>query len=168
MVKNMKHAKAFTLIELIVVIGIIAFFAGMGTLSFSNFNQENKLKQEKERVVDELDLARKKALAPDQINCAAGLEEAYAFISDANSYSVQECCRDAVNTLSSCVTTTSYVFPANISRIVGTPQIIFYSVNKGSNGTSTPIRIKNTSIDKCLDVSVSTTGAITVSDISPC
>lgn len=138
-------------------------------VSYGSYTQVSKLKQEKDRVVDGLDFAKKKALAPDWIICAAGLEEAYAFISSASNFSVQECCRDASNNLSSCVTDMSYTFPPNISRTAGTSPVIFYSVNKGSSGTSNAIRIRNSSISKCLDVSVSTSGAITVSDfIDPC
>lgn len=161
------------MIELIVVMGIIAFFAGMGLVSFGDSNQISKLRQEKDRVVDALDFAKKKSLAPDRMTCNTNEEVAYIFESNATSFLVKECCKSiADDTLGTCISPiTSYTFPTNINKTAGAPTIIFYSLSKGSNGATggNTLRLKNTSISKCLDVSVSTSGAITVSNlITPC
>ena len=161
------NQKSFTLIELMVVIAIIGILLGIGIPSYGRYNQESKLRQEKERVVDALDYARTKALAPDPITCNSNEEESYVFESNLASFSIKECCKSASgDTLGACnVANTTYSFPTTISRTAGNSPIIFYSLSKGSNGTSPAIRLKNTSISKCLDVSVSTSGAITVSDV---
>ena len=166
--------KSFTLIELIVVMGIIAFFAGMGLVTFGNTNQINSLRQVKDRVTDGLEYAKQKAKAPELYDCSTN-ELAYNFNLNATSYYVQRCCANPTTKVlvgGSCQQIQQYAFPANISAI-SSPlplSVNFYLLNNGSNGTTAgnPIRLKNPSVNKCLDVTVSTSGAIEVFDIADC
>src|SRR3989338_2250173 len=163
MVNIMSLNKSFTLIELIVVMGIIAFFAGMGLVTFGNTNQINSLRQGKERVK-----------GPELYDCSTN-ELAYNFNLNATSYYVQRCCANPTTKVlvgGSCQQIQQYAFPANISAI-SSPlplSVNFYLLNNGSNGTTAgnPIRLKNSSVNKCLDVTVSTSGAIEVFDIADC
>lgn len=56
----------FTLIEIIIVVSIVALLTASGMAAYNRFTDEQKLTTETKKVVDEIDLLRKKALAGEK------------------------------------------------------------------------------------------------------
>lgn len=68
----------YTLIELIVVVGIIAVISAGGLISFSTFNQKQKVAEGKKQLVSDLKLFKKKADAGEGSDqCQVGSEQYY-------------------------------------------------------------------------------------------
>lgn len=169
MVKNHKKiTQSFTLIEILVVLSIVTLFTGFNITNYYNYNQESSLKKEVQKFVDVLSLAEGKTQTSD-INFVCSDEfGGYRVEISAANYSFKQCCRDTVSKIiSSCgITIQSYNFPSNINKISGAATIDFFPLSGGS--TNAVIRIKNSSINKCLDISISNNGVITTGDTVSC
>ena len=61
----MDKSKGFTLIELIVVMGILSIFSGIFLARYNENASQLKLKNEAKKLIDVLELAKKKALNGD-------------------------------------------------------------------------------------------------------
>jgi len=70
--KMFLEKKAFTLIELIVVIATISILMGQAIASYTNYSQTVRLEMATKKFTDSLYLARKKARAADASQCSTG------------------------------------------------------------------------------------------------
>lgn len=159
---NLKD-NAFTLIEILIVIAITSIFFGLTLANYNSFNQEKKLEKEASFLYDVLNLAKGKSQASDlNFTCPGGEEFAgYRVDVNASDYSFKQCCRN-INTkiITTCgPSIQTYNFPSKLSKISGSSSIDFYPLSGGA--TAATIIIKNSSINKCLDITISTTGIIT-------
>lgn len=68
----MKPSSGFTFIELIVVIVIIGIFAGVAIPNYGNFVSQNQLDKETKKVLEILDIAKKKALSAEKTDKCSG------------------------------------------------------------------------------------------------
>jgi len=152
--------KSFTLIELLITTTIIFVFSTLSLAYYNNFNQYQILKKEARQLVNTLELAKKKAGAGDLSNqvCEDGFN-GYQVNITTTGYSLWLVCGGTPGQSA----IFSYNFPSNnISVSSGAGQYNFRELNINSSyGT---IRIKNSAIAKCLDVTISFAGIITLSD----
>ncbi len=90
----------FTLIETIFALALLAFFFGIGVISYRNLNQRQLVTQNTLKVVESLRFAQSMAMN-NQKTCGVGTLEGYLFERSGNSYDIKECCSGTCNTLRS-------------------------------------------------------------------
>jgi len=156
--------KGFTLIEIIITISIILLLSGLSLTLTYNFNQEKILRNEALKLVNILEIAKKKANSGDLsgLNCNGGFN-GYQVNVTSSGYSLWLRCGG--NSVSPAVF--SYSFPNNISITNGSGDYYFselsLKIQIPSNPTTT-INIKNSNISRCLTVTISSSGVITLFD----
>lgn len=160
-----KKIKSFTLIELIVVISIIMVSFGLSLARYNEYSSQLKLKNEARKLVDVLELSKKKALSVDLLVTPNVTPPTYCNnftgyqVSLYNgSYSINYCCNSDCSTkinnynLSSKLSIVSpLIFPANFD---------FPPLMKGFSLTDSSIKLKNSTINKCVIISISAVGTI--------
>lgn len=164
MVRN-KFLNGFTLIEIIIVVAIIILFSGLSLVYYNNFNEQTKLKEEARKLVDVLELAKKKASSGDTPTSCEGGFNGYRVDVNANSYSLSSCCGGICNTTSP---VTTYNLPTSLTTYAGTGYIQYSQLNLAINMTiSSPIKIKNSSLSNsanCLEINITSNGIVTNDD----
>jgi len=156
--------KSFTLIELLIVTTIIFILSGLSLASYNGFTEEQKLKNEARKFVDVLELAKKKAMTADIGN----------YDDDACSnffgtrvdvlplqYTLKLCCQKDCNNPSP--TFPPYSFAPNIRFINTTGNITFSHIEAKISGI-TSFTLKNTAINKCLSITISSAGVINLNE----
>lgn len=158
---------AFTLIELLVVISIMLIFIG-GTIAQYNTNTEQtKLKNEAKKLVDVLELAKKKALSADLQDNTCTNFTGYQVTLSTNNYSLIFCCNSACSTPTNVNT---YAFNnTNIAIFSGTGTLNFPPLMNGANIMINSVQIKNSAINKCVNISISAIGIVELNEtLVPC
>lgn len=149
-------SSGFTLIELLIVITIIIIFAGVSLAYYNNFIEEKKLETETQKLVDILELAKKKAAAADIGNYRCNPFFGYRVSITPSSYRLILCC--ALN----CDTNYSiqnYNLEPNITISTGVGPVQFKPLSAGVI-SSTTIKLKNLSINKCQQIIINSAGVI--------
>ena len=156
-------SKSFTLIELLVTTTIILIFGGLSLAYYNNFTQERNLRNEALKLVNILELAKKKASSGDLsgLTCNGGFN-GYRVNLTSSGYSLWLRCGG--NSVSPAVF--SYIFPSpsNISITGEIGNYDFRELNLTSTSETRTIQIKNSNISKCLTITISSAGIITLSD----
>jgi len=147
-----------------VVTTIILVFSGLSLAYYNNFTQEKKLNQETQKLINTIELAKKKANIGEMENCTSLC--GYQFLVNSSGYSVNICCTCNIN--GDCVNPIpiiNYSFPSNL----GINSIDnFTTMFRPLSPLITPgdIRLKNKNINKCQKISINQTGIIEIQDIS--
>ena len=155
--------KSFTLIELLIVTTIILVFGGLSLSYYNNFTQEQTLKKEVQKLVDIFELAKKKASSGDLsgLTCDGGFNGYQVNVTNSG-YSLLLKCGGA--SVSPAVFSYSFPSSSNISIISGTGDYDFRELNLTSTSETRTIQIKNSNISKCLEITIYSSGIITLSD----
>ncbi|MEK7597609.1 MAG: hypothetical protein AAB441_03100 [Patescibacteria group bacterium] len=163
--------KSFTLIELIVVISISIIFLGLVLPRYNDYSGQLKLRNEAKKLIDVLELAKKKALSADLIP-TPGAPKTFCTdftgyqitLSPPGSYSLKYCC-DSV------CTTNINTYTLNTNNTIVSPasstNLIFTPLMSGVNLTVGSIRLKNSAIsgtNQCIDISVSPIGIVELNE----
>jgi Tfp pilus assembly protein FimT len=149
-------SKSFTLIELLVTTTIILIFGGLSLAYYNNFTQEKSLKKETQKLVNAIELAKKKANSGEVQNCSSFC--GYQFSVNSNSYAVNICC--ACNSNGNCANPTpiiTYSLPSNIKSLNS-----FATMFKPLSSLVTPgsIKLKNNNINQCEQISINQAGVV--------
>ena len=125
----------FSLLELIVVIGIIVGITGFAVNNYNNFNQTERLRQASKNLKTDIRLAQTRAssgVKPTACTSANATLVGYALsFPNANSYMIQAVCSPAVANLPSTVV----ALPSNVS-FYPTPSTVLFNVLTGTIGSS--------------------------------
>ena len=163
--------KSFTLIEILVVITIMVIFIGSTLVSYHTFTEQTKLKNEAKKLIDIIELSKKKASSGDlnKLICNGGFLGNELNI-QTNSYSLNLRC--AIAPTSQLIVT--YSFPnLNISIQSGTGLFRFkqlttgmeYKADEAALPSVAPIIIlKNSVIDKCVTITISAVGIVELTE----
>jgi prepilin-type N-terminal cleavage/methylation domain-containing protein len=163
-----RNKYGFTFIELLVVIAIILMISGISLAYYNTFADDKKLDSETRRLIDVLELAKKKAAAGDD-SCDALIPPqnltGYQVVISSNGYTLQQCCGTS-GACSATTTLSTYTIDTTQVTIQNTGTYRFKLLSSGV----TPIGIGNTvkvkhSVGKCMDISVINTGLIDVGAI---
>lgn len=174
---NVKEGKnAYTLIELLIVAVIILLFSGLFLAQYNSSNEQIKLKTETQKLVNMLELARKKTIARNTIASCIGNFNGYNVALSSDRYVLSYCCADNCTTISTLQTTLfppSSITITSIAKTDGTPLSIPYNIQfiPGFQGTELTsditVNLKNTAIpstNKCIQLSISKIGIVTLKD----
>lgn len=166
--------KSFTLIELVIVVSIMLVFIGSILAQYNTYTEQTKLKNEGKKLVDVLELAKKKASSGDMNNlvCNGGFL-GYEVNIQTGSYSLNLRCVSAPTSQQ----IASYNFPSsNIFAQSGTGLFRFkqltagleYKTGEAAEPSPPPIiQIKNSVINnnnKCVSISISEIGIIELNE----
>lgn len=145
----------FTLIEFLIVLTIIFIFSGLSLAYYNNFIEEKKLEIETQKLIDVLELAKKKTLSADIENYSCDNFYGYQVYVDNSSYKISLCCSlDCNNNYP----IQNYTLAKNISITNSSLNILFKPLT--ANTTETSITIKNTFLNKCFDILINSIGII--------
>ena len=171
----MDKNKAFTLIELLVVSVIILTFSGTILAQYNQQTQQLRLKNEAKKMIDVMELAKKKAVTSELIPTPNVTPPSfctnftgYQFIlKTSSSYSLNYCCNSSCPTVLNTYNLDSKII---ITNPVALPNsLVFTPLMKVFNTTFTSITLKNTVINKCLIISISPIGIIELNeDLTDC
>ena len=156
--------RGFTLIELLVVVSIMIIFIGSVLAQYNTYTQQTKLKNEAKKFVDVFELAKKKALSSDLFDKNCTNFTGYRLTLNTNNYSLIFCCNSICST-----NVNTYNFNTNISIFSGTGNLNFPPLMTGSNITIPSIQLKNSVINKCITISISSIGVVELDEtLNPC
>jgi prepilin-type N-terminal cleavage/methylation domain-containing protein len=147
----MANSKSFTLIELIIVIGIISIFAGVSLAYYNSQNETQKLKTDAQKFVDVFDLTRKRAMSSEKTEDCTLDNFSISFVSP--SYTVT---RNQTGDTCANLTQNYSVSPYSLT-VSGTNPIVILPLNGILSGDTT-ITINNLN-NKCIDINITSSGA---------
>lgn len=150
--------KAFTLIELIISIGIIMVFSGMALPRYNNYNNELKLKKEVKRLISVIELAKKKALTSDLYDQNCSEFQGYRVAVGTYSFSLNFLCSGMEQEIQ------EYILDSNVIISNGTGNLDFPPIGANVNIPIGTIRLKSDSISKCIDVSITSIGIVSTNE----
>ena len=154
----MKKLKGFTLIELIVVIGIVSLFTEIFIARYNENTGQLRLRSEAKKLIDVLELAKKKALTGDLFDKNCSNFTGYRVTITSNSYLLLFGCSSVYSTLQ------SYNLTTNIAVATGTGNYNFTPLIINPVFAFDTIRFKNSVINKCVDVTISPIGIIELNE----
>lgn len=155
----MDKNRGFTLIEFIVVISIALLFIGVALPRYNDYGSQLKLKNDAKKVIDVFELAKKKALSGDLFdkNCA-DFTSYRATIVGGSTYSLNFCCAG------SCSSVQEYNLSSNITFTSGIGNYNFTPLMIRPNFVANSIRLRSSTINKCIDISISPIGVIELNE----
>ena len=145
--------KGFTLVELMVVFGIIGILTSMGIASYSAYNATQIMKTTRSEIVNMLSTAKSRSIShvkPPE--CGTASLSGYKVSFTNNTYSMAVICEVNEFTIQSKQLPTTVVFDS------GTPSSITFQLSTGI--TSTDSVISFTGYGDTLKIAVGTTGTI--------
>jgi|SRR3989339_192888 len=157
----MKQLKsAFTFIELIVVVSVALIFLGLSIATFNNYTNQLKLKNEGRKLVDVLELAKKKTLSADlSPNPGCANFSGYRVAISNNGYSLYYGC-NLTYTLIKNYTLSS----TDISITFGTGNYNFTPLMNNPQFVEDTISLHSSIINKTITISISTIGIIVLDE----
>ena len=159
---HMDKNKGFTLIELLVVIFIMIIFIGSILAQYNSYTEQTKLKNEGKKLVDVIELAKKKALSADLQDKTCANFTGYRVNLNPTSYSLIFCCNSGCSTPTNVNT---YAFNnTNITIFSGTGNLNFPPLMSGLNITIPSVKVRNSVIDKCVTISISAIGVVELNE----
>lgn len=160
----MDKNKAFTLIELAIVVAIVAVVSSITLARYNDYADQLKLKDNARNFVNIIELAKKKAINSDNLDIKSGVNcstfYGYRVNLTADGYSLILCCSsDCSDSPQS-----TYTFDNNITATVGAGNFDFPPLANNVNITTNTVTLKNSVIGKCVDVSISNIGITNIGD----
>lgn len=162
-------SSAFTLIEIIIVILIIASFTGMVGVNYVQYTEERKLQQSVSQIKAVMVLARSRALSGDVASYPCGDFNGFRVITDSldsRSVSLTLCC--AASCANPSFEQQNYTISSN-TVIKNQFSIIFKPFAQGVEpDQQQTITVNNTFIRKCVDITVTRIGIIDTGEVYGC
>lgn len=150
--------KGYSLIELMVVLSIASLMIGLGLARYYYYNEEIKLKSDARKLIEVIDIAKKKTTAADLFAPCSNFS-GYRITTTTNNYSLFFCCSSLCTT-----TVNSYPLATNVSIISGIGDIDFPPLMRSINITINTIRLKNSTINQCLDIFLTPIGLVNLDE----
>ncbi len=167
MAKNKLRRNGFTLIELIIVVGIMTFLSGLMLATYNSYTESKTLDQTASGIVDLLTQARNKAAAGDTVgysDCSGSFGGYNIYINQVNaaSYTLNLLC-----TSTHIIQTTNLPYKTSIGDwilatvTVGNNPIVFGPLNTPiAASTTIQLKDKRISLNNCLLITVTVPGII--------
>lgn len=151
--------KGFTLIEFIVVTSIALLFIGNTLPRYNDYGSQLRLKNDAKKLVDVFELAKKKALTGDLYdkNCSDFTGYRTTIVGGRN-YSLNFCCSGICTSVQEYTLNSEIAFTTGVGNYNFTPLMIY------PNFVGNSIRLRNSTINKCVDISISPIGVIELNE----
>jgi len=155
--------KSFTLIELLIVVSIIVIFSGLLLASYNNFTERKRLEAQGEKIIDILELAKKKSVSRDlspNLNCLEFEGYSVSFVS--SSYDlIFHCGADEINVK-------NYDLDKNVT--ISAAEEVQFDPDLGVTGESSSLSIvlENSIIGRCVSITIYLSGVVEKGIIYDC
>lgn len=162
-----KFKRAFTIIEFLIVFGIIGIVTTLSIASYNTFTESNKLKDEVQNAVSVLSLAQKRATTGEDCGSSCTFDSFKVAFTGSAGYTMQGQ-SDVAGVKTPYGTAVTYAIDAVNSNIVildNTKSVTFNKLTGAPNSADT-IRFKNNLAIKCTQISITATGLISTSNIT--
>ena len=162
--------KAFTLIEIIIVVAIMILFAGLSIGYYNDFTQQKKLDEETSKMIDVLELAKKKTSSGDSSMCTADPQSSArvvdysVIVNSATTYQLSPNCSVGTPNPINYTTNSNIIFPTVFP--VPTSSVQFKTLSAGT--TPYCFILKNSSSNKCRYINVEAGGVICEGSCGSC
>jgi Tfp pilus assembly protein FimT len=163
--KNNKRLNlSFTLIEIIIILGILLISTGISLSFYNRFNQETDLEVEVNKITDLINLAKKKSMSYDI--SLAGEDCQFSgfqiFFPSNNQYQLQLCCRsDCLEN----VNLNSFKLKLNII-LMNYPSAITFFPTLGKTDKDYSLIVKHNLINKCKQININKEGVVNINNIT--
>lgn len=147
----------YTLIEILVVLGIVTILSGFGIARYNTFTQQLILKNQAKKIVDVIELAKKKATSADLYQDCSDFQ-GYQVVINANTFLMNFNCGGTYTTIQ------NYSMTSNVAVTSGTGSLNFLPLGIGTNLAINSLRLKNSKTDQCIDISISPIGIINIDE----
>lgn len=170
---HLRDRAGFSIIEFLIVIGLVSLITTVSIASFNSFQETSKLKNEVQHMVQTLSLAQKRATTGENITglCGAGYSFSGVVVTTVanGGYTLQgQCSLDSNPTTTSTYSPIAYtVEPSNINIVILTSTSITFPKLTGIPTADATVVLKNTSNNTCATVSVNS-GIISSDENSVC
>lgn len=156
---------AFTLIEIMVVIGILLASIGFGAARYGDYTNRRRLRDEAKKIMTVMSQASSRAVAGDSSATCADFQGFQVAITTSGSYTVRRCCEGACNSVQSAVQNTqqlpaglTFSTPATNTTYLFNKLIQGATISPSANQT---ITVRSTVLARCIPISVSPAGLVT-------
>lgn len=162
------QVKGFTLIEFLIIIGLIGIMTAVSIASYTSFSESSKLKNETQKMMSVFSLAQKRAVSGDLgvgcTNCSLN-SFTVSWNSTTQLYSTVGSRVNGVNPTEA-FDQIAYSFdPVNKNvSLLDTGNVIFSSLT-GAPDSSKTIRLKNITKNECMQIVISTVGLMSSSSV---
>ncbi len=153
-----KNKIGFTLIELLVVITIMIIFIGSTIAQYNTYTERTKLINEGKKLVDVLELAKKKALSAELQDKTCINFTGYRVTVSSGSYSLLFSCASVYSLVQ------IYNLETNVTTTIGTGDYNFPPLMNNPVFISNTISLKNSAINRCVNILVSAIGLIELNE----
>lgn len=161
----------YTLVEIIVILGIIAIVSGFGIATYNSYNEQLILRNQAKKIANIIELAKKKAVAGD-LSQQALCETFQGYIVEINDASFGKNVVLDIKCSGSRNRINTYPLDNNITSTDGFMNFFpLGSVFLGNDDPTyvLPIKLRNSKIGQCITVSVTSIGIVTTDDnLSSC
>lgn len=151
--------KGFTLVETLIVVGIITVILGITDFSYRNYSQHKRFERDVEAFVSVVTLAREKSVARDIGTYTCPTFGGYQVVLGAMATGYRLDIRCAV-----VETVQMYALTDSTVQNAAPVSIDFFYGSLGMLTAPVTLKFKNNSIAECRNVTISQTGVITMSD----
>ncbi|HLL60098.1 MAG TPA: hypothetical protein VK338_00100 [Candidatus Nitrosocosmicus sp.] len=144
----------FTIIELLIIIGVITLFSGMSLAFYHNFNEQKKLEADVRNLKSIIELTHKKAMSGDKSPCSDQTQplQAYSIQYTSIYYTINNGCANP--------TEIARYSLADNNTLLSSGTIQFKISEPGIIGDKQTFIIKNNAINKCNQISLDISGII--------
>ncbi|MBI2404698.1 prepilin-type N-terminal cleavage/methylation domain-containing protein [Candidatus Gottesmanbacteria bacterium] len=146
--------KGFTILELLVSMGVILLVSGGVVAAFNNFNESQRVRQAALTLKGNVRYAQNKAVSGDKPTSGCVTLQGYTVSFTGTSYSIQALCDGGLVGDS---TTTS--LPAGVSFVVPIPAAFTFAVLTGRNASDRTLTVSG--LNYSFSVQVSAGGTVT-------
>ena len=156
----------FTIIELMVSVGVLMLLTGGLLASYNNYTQGQQLKQAALTLKANLRLAQSRALSGLKPSSGCSELVGYAVSFTFSTYSVQAQCTNGV-TQTLVGATTDVSLPSTISLVAPPSSVVFGILTRGLMSANSAVTLKLTGFGKNYQLVISPNGDITDSGFQP-
>lgn len=163
--------KGFMLIGIIIIVMVIGILSTLSLARYNDFTENNKLDNDASKLVDILELARKKTVSGDNPTTCASFNGYGIANVDATSYKLQLCCSSDCSSYSDLniyKLETTNSFTGNRPEIKFAPLTGYLHLPEESPGETLILTIKNRVINKCISINITYIGLITQQSKANC
>lgn len=164
-----KLKRAFTIIEFLIVFGIIGIITTLSIASYNAFTESFKLKNEVQNAIAVLSVAQKRSVAGEDVSgdCPGGTFDSFVVSFAVNAgYSMQGQCINGAGTKTAYGSPVTYKIEASNKNIeiLDTVTVTFSKLT-GEPDSPKTIRFKNSVKDECMQINIAATGLISSIEI---